>query len=126
MLNLLAVGGGGFLGALLRYFLARWADRLESGEFPLGTWLVNVLGCLCLGALFAWMETASLPLRLRLFLATGLLGAFTTFSTFGYESFELLRKGAAVEAAFYVATSLGLGLGAVALGHGLVGALLAD
>ena len=117
MTRLLVIGCGGFLGAIARYQLSLWvASRLE-GALPYGTLAVNVLGCLLLGFLAAWVQARDgLSEEGQLFLKVGLLGAFTTFSTFGYEALELLEDGEWGAAAVYLLGNLLLGLGAVALG----------
>lgn len=126
MTKLLVIGAGGCLGAVARYGLAGLVQRLWPGRLPLGTLLVNVLGCLVIGALMAWIDSRpSVAPPLRLFLLTGLLGAFTTFSTFGYETFALLRAGDLATAGGYVLLSVAVGLAAVLGGHLAARALLA-
>ena len=117
MQSLFAVGAGGFIGACLRFGLARWAERLWGGQFPVGTLLVNTLGCLALGVLMALVESSeAFSDQTRMFLAVGVLGAFTTFSTFGYETLRLMRDGQAGIALASVAANVLLGLGAVWVG----------
>jgi len=94
ILRLLFVGLGGFLGAIARYLISGWSQQVSGGPFPVGTLLVNVLGSFFLGFLaFLAFEQGHLPVHLRLFFLTGLLGAFTTYSTFSYETFQLMREG---------------------------------
>ena len=116
---LVAVCLGGALGAPLRYALGRAVPPAASG-FPTGTLLVNLLGCLLLGALVAGLASAaptSLPGRYgRAFLGSGLLGAFTTYSTFAVEVDRLVLDGHVAVALAYVAASLGGGLLAAAAG----------
>ena len=113
------VGLGGFVGTVLRYVLGGWATRLRNGAaFPVETLLVNVLGCLAIGALAALSEARGvLSGTTRAFLFIGVLGGFTTYSSFGYETFQLLREGQAAAAALSVAMQLVLGIGAVWAGH---------
>jgi CrcB protein len=121
MRNILMVGLGGFVGSVLRYLVSGWMQRLSgSSFFPYGTLSVNVLGCLFIGLLSGWAENAELfgP-SVRLFLLLGLLGGFTTFSTFGNETVILLRDRETLTALGYVGSHLVLGLGAVALGYTL-------
>ncbi len=96
MKTLLWIGCGGAAGALFRYTLAGWCQRLSGGVFPVGTLAVNVLGCLLIGFVGAFLAG---PLLVReehrLGLLVGLLGGFTTFSTFGWETFALLNERAA-------------------------------
>lgn len=120
---LVAVGGA--LGAVGRYGLAVFIDERVQGRFPAGTLVVNVLGCLALGALMAAAEGTELSPRVRLALGPGVLGAFTTFSTFSVETLALLREGRAGAALLSVGANLLLGLLAAALGHLLTERLLA-
>ena len=108
---LLAVAAGGALGSLGRYGIALLIPHGAS-DLPVGTLLVNVVGCFLLGALVArWPEAP----WLRPFLGTGVLGGFTTFSAFALETDRLLARAAPV-AVLYVGLSLLLGVGAAALG----------
>src|SRR5437867_8630674 len=94
MYKLLMIALGGAFGSVLRYLVAGWMQRLIEHPFPLGTMTVNVLGCLCIGvlaAIFAGPHTVREEYRLAL--TIGVLGGFTTFSTFGLETFEFLNDG---------------------------------
>ena len=113
MVNVLLVAGGGALGSAARYLLSLLALRWCGTGFPAGTLAVNVLGCLAAGIVAARVDPLS---PWRTFLISGVLGGFTTFSAFGLETRAL---GATGLAGLYVALSLGLGLGAVLLGHAL-------
>jgi fluoride exporter len=120
MLELLVVGLGGFIGAIARYGVTRWMARFSAGGFPVGTMLVNVLGCLLIGVVFAVVETRPhIPASLRLFIMIGILGSFTTFSTFGHETLELLKAGASGSALAYLSGSVAVGLVAVIAGRAL-------
>ena len=99
----------GALGALSRWGLGALVDRLVTGEFPAGTFLANALGCLLLGVVTG-VSAGALPDHLRLPLATGFLGSFTTFSTFSVDSMKLLEQGAWGLAAANVAGSVLVGL----------------
>jgi CrcB protein len=112
-----AIGVGGFLGAAGRYQLGQWAAGQWGAAFPWGTLLVNVLGSFLLGFYLALVTERFVgrPVT-RLFLATGFLGAFTTFSTFSYEAVRLVAAGAPGVALAYVAGSLALGLAAAVAG----------
>lgn len=117
---LLAIGLGGFLGALGRYGLALGVDRLIGARFPYGILAVNVLGCLAIGILAGLVERgAALSAETRGFLAVGVLGSLTTFSTFGLQTVELGQEALA-PALLNVALHLGLGIGAVLAGRALV------
>ena len=94
MLKVIVVGVGGFLGATARYGLSGLVHRKVDTYFPVGTMVVNVTGCLVIGVLMSLIEDRQLfSLNTRLFLTSGLLGGFTTFSSFGYETIELFRAG---------------------------------
>ena len=119
MQQLLAVGCGGFLGAVARYTLNGMMQKKFPGFLPAGTMLVNVSGCLLIGILMALMTEHVWLFKhetLRRFLIVGILGSLTTFSTFGYETVELLRESDMRSAAWNVAGNLCLGFAAVWLG----------
>jgi CrcB protein len=117
--NVLLVGAGGFLGAAGRYLVSGWAQRGIGGTFPVGTLAVNVVGCFALGFANALAEGMGLfTPGARLVLFIGLLGGFTTFSSFAYETFALGR-GDLPRAAANVTAQLVLGLGAVWIGDAM-------
>lgn len=120
----LYVAAGGALGALLRFGLSGWVQDLAAGPFPWGTMTVNVLGSLLLGFTIVWLEASVTSAEVRAFATIGLLGAFTTFSTFSYEAVALLRDGDWWAAGGYVFGSLVAGLLGVLLGLGLASLLL--
>jgi len=107
-----AVGLGGMCGAILRYWLSGAVYALTpSPRFPWGTLVVNVLGCFAIGAIAGLADTRGvLSPAARLFLLIGLLGGFTTFSTFGYETLALLREQAVARALLNVTLQVTLGL----------------
>ncbi len=115
----LYVMAGGALGTLLRYGVTGWVQQGTAGLFPWGTMTVNVLGSLLLGFAVVWLEAAAVSADVRQFATIGLLGAFTTFSTFSYEAVALLRGGDRWGAAGYVGGSLAAGLVGVLLGMAL-------
>lgn len=116
LLNIILVGAGGFIGSVARY-LIYLSMKPQNSTFPVGTLTVNVVGCFLIGLLAAYAER-SLPARssLVLFLSTGLLGGFTTFSAFGLETVTMIRDRQLTLAITYVFLSLLLGLSAVFLG----------
>ena len=117
MRNILAVGLGGFLGALARYGVNLAVARAWAGPFPLGTFVINVSGSFALGFLASVAaERLGIGPTWRLLIGTGFLGAFTTFSTFEYETHRLVESGAWAWAAANVLASVGAGLLAVRLG----------
>ena len=93
MLRFFYVAIGGAVGAMLRYGASGWVYRFLSEGFPWGTLFVNLLGSLVMGFLWGLFEVAAVSQNVRLFLLMGMLGSFTTFSTFSLESFNLLRDG---------------------------------
>jgi len=118
LIQFLYVGIGGFFGAGLRFTLGVIVQRALPGAlFPYGTLAVNVLGCLLIGFIAAYRQ----PLEpgLRLFLMVGLLGGFTTFSTFALETLTLTQSGENLLAFANVALKLLLGLGAAWVGFEL-------
>ena len=121
--SILAVAGGGALGATLRYLASNGVTRLAGGiawaaALPLGTWVVNVVGCFVIGVLSTWL-TSLVPARpqLSLFLVTGVLGGFTTMSSFSNEAYTLWQGGQHALALGYVVATLLACLAAVAAGH---------
>ncbi|WP_298404245.1 fluoride efflux transporter CrcB [uncultured Chloroflexus sp.] len=120
MNNVLAIALGAAIGANLRYGIGLWAAQRFGTAWPYGTLIINLLGCLLIGVLLTLTAnrlTLSEPVRLML--VTGLLGGFTTFSTFGYESFTLFNAGNWLAALGYVGGSVVGGLIAVVVGVGL-------
>lgn len=118
MLKLIAVGAGGFIGAVARYGISGLVYRYFNGAFPAGTLVVNVLGCTIIGALMALVEERQmLSPQLRLFLTIGLLGSFTTFSTVAFETFEMLRARDMLLAILNVSANVAIGVAAVWLGR---------
>jgi len=111
-----AVAAGGALGATARFGVGQLISWQPPG-FPWATALVNVSGCLLIGGVLGWLlASAGQPAWLRPFIATGVLGGYTTFSAFAVESVVLVDSGAASTAAVYVASTVLLGLLAVRVG----------
>ena len=122
LMNAAVVGSGGFLGALARYGLSGLVHRqVPLTTFPYGTLVVNLLGCLAIGVIAGLAESRQLfgP-EFRAFALIGFLGGFTTFSTFGYETFALLHNDQYLQAAANVGTHVILGLALVWLGYALI------
>lgn len=116
----LAIAAGAVCGVGARFLLGTLIGALWSGRLPLGTLLINVLGCLLIGVVQTLaLELIAMPRELQAFLAVGLLGGFTTFSSFSLETVQLLRQGALLTALGYQALALGGGLLAVTLGSAL-------
>lgn len=122
MQSILLVGLGGFIGSIARYKLGGFILHMTAQDrFPYGTFTVNVVGCLVVGILAGVAERYDvLGPDARLFLFTGLLGGFTTFSAFGLEAVYLIRRGDPGTAALYAGGSVVLGITAVWLGLKLV------
>ena len=118
----LLVALGGAIGSVARYKFGGWVlHQTAAWKFPLGTFLINVLGCLVIGVLagLAVKEDYFSP-EARVFLFTGICGGYTTFSAFGLETFNLLRRDEFMVAGSYVALSLVLGLFALWIGFSLI------
>jgi fluoride exporter len=117
MRSFLMVGAGGFFGAMARYGVGLVVARFWTRDFPLATLLINVSGSFILG-LFATLAAERLEItpQLRLFVATGFVGAYTTFSTFEYETQRLAEAGAVWWGLVNVVTSVVVGYVAVQLG----------
>ncbi|HET6231473.1 MAG TPA: fluoride efflux transporter CrcB [Longimicrobiaceae bacterium] len=107
---------GGALGAVVRFALGSWVLHHAGDGFPWPTLLINVTGSLLLGWLLRTFPAADAAPVARALLAVGFCGAYTTFSTFGYETLTLLEARSYAAAAGYVASSVLLGLAAVATG----------
>ena len=117
--KLLIVGVGGFIGAILRYGLSGFAQKLSGSiDFPYGTLAVNLLGCILIGMLSRMGEMRGLLApETRLFLFIGILGSFTTFSTFGNETINLMNDRRFFLGLMNVGFHIVFGLAAVMLGR---------
>lgn len=116
-MELIGIALGGALGAVCRYLFGNLITRMIGSSLPWGTFIINVVGCFFMGVLMTLIvERQLLPAAWRLFLCVGLLGGFTTFSSFGYEGLTLLLQGNLAVAFGYVGGSIFLGLVAVGVG----------
>ena len=107
---------GGMVGTLARFGLSGWIQASAGPTFPWGTLVVNLVGSFALGLGVRGAELTGLSPELRAMVTIGFCGAFTTFSTFSFESFELLRDGAWGRALVYALSSVGMGTLALAFG----------
>ncbi|MDB5649897.1 MAG: protein CrcB [Hyphomicrobiales bacterium] len=114
--------GAGF-GGTLRHGVNMAAMRYGAAGFPWGTLCINVAGSFVMGTFAAWFSGSEAPQPLRLFLMTGVLGGFTTFSAFSLETIVLWERGQAADAALYVVGSVGLSLAGLVAGLSLVRSL---
>jgi CrcB protein len=118
MQNYIIVGLGGFLGAVARYAVSLWIGQRWGRIFPLGTFFVNVSGCFLIALAISLMsERFMVNPQWRLFLAVGFLGAYTTFSTFEFETGSLLRDGEWMIATLNVVVSVVAGFIALKIGE---------
>jgi CrcB protein len=120
VMTMLAIAIGAAIGANLRYTLSIWAAQQWGTTFPYGTMVINVVGSLAIGFVLALGTTRlAIGVPWRLLIVTGLLGGFTTFSTFSYETYELVVSGSWLAAGLNILASVGLGLVGVFLGVSL-------
>ena len=115
---------GGVLGTLARFSIGGWVHTWAGAAFPWGTLGINLIGSFLLGLAVRGAELSSISPELRGVITVGFCGAFTTFSTFTFETLSLMQEGAWVRASLYAFGSLGMGLLAVALGLSAANLLL--
>jgi CrcB protein len=118
MRNQIAISLGAIAGALSRYYVTLWFAQRLGTRFPYGTFFINLSGCFAMGffATKALDEVRIISKEVRLLVATGFLGSYTTFSTYGLETITLLRSGNFLTAIFYWASSAILGIISAQLG----------
>lgn len=117
---LLLIGTGSFIGGVLRYSLSQFIQTKFLSAFPFGTLVVNIVGCFTIGIVFALSERTNISPEMRLFLATGICGGFTTFSAFSNETFNLMRDGQLLYASAYITSSVLFGVLATFSGYALL------
>lgn len=114
---ILLVGAGGAAGSIARFLLQYFIGRYYPSSFPWGTLVVNVVGCFIIGVVYAFGEKGNvLAPEIRVLLATGFCGGFTTFSSFAYENISLMRDGELFYTFMYVAASIIVGFLAAYMG----------
>lgn len=115
--SLILVGLGSGIGGIARYLTQLLVQRYYPSSFPFGTLSVNITGCFIIGIIYAFADRGNiLSPAMRLLLATGFCGGFTTFSSFAYENISLLRDSEFFYTSLYILLSLAIGLLAVYLG----------
>jgi CrcB protein len=124
MLKLLFIGLGGAIGSILRYGVSGIDYKMSAGAFPVGTLVVNLAGSLVIGFLWGLFEVVAVSSQVRMFVFIGILGGFTTFSSFALENFSLMRDGERSIAYLNIVLSNVLGIGLVFAGFGIAKAVL--
>jgi CrcB protein len=121
LFNLILVGAGSLIGGVSRYLAGLIAINYYFGKFPLGTFIINILGSFLIGILFGYLEKSNLySEEIRLFLIIGFCGGFTTFSAFSLETLNLIKSGDLFIAASYVTLSVVVGISLTFLGRFLI------
>jgi CrcB protein len=121
---LLIIGTGGFLGTIARYLTQQGISKILPILFPYGTLTVNIAGCFLIGIIYALADRGNaLSPEWRIFLTTGFCGGYTTFSTFSYESYNLIRDEQYLYLSLYIGLSVILGIMATLLGIILIKSL---
>jgi CrcB protein len=117
--NFLLVGIGGAIGSVLRYL---FSQMIKSGPFPLATFTVNIIGSFLIGIFIALsIKQSEFNSSWKIFLATGICGGFTTFSSFSIENLQLIQQGKWMTSLLYIAGSILLGVIATAIGYKIAG-----
>ncbi len=121
MSTTLLIGVGGAFGAMARYLLSIWITQAIGTQFPWGILCVNIAGCLAMGLIAGLgAQMIHMPDELKLFLATGVIGGFTTFSAFSLDAVQLVERGAYMDAAVYTLVSVAGSIAALLTGMMLV------
>jgi len=106
----LMIGMGGFIGTVFRYVLSLAIQNKFLSTFPYGTMSVNIIGCFLIGIIYALSDRGNISVEWRLFIATGILGGFTTFSSFSNETVSMLRDSEYCYALLYVLSTVFMGI----------------
>jgi len=116
----LLVGLGSFIGGICRYLVSLVIQNKFLSTFPYGTLAVNIIGCFLIGVIYGFSERGNMNAEWRIFLATGIMGGFTTFSSFSNETVGMLRDAQYWAAFSYIALSVFIGLAATFVGISLI------
>jgi CrcB protein len=118
MKSILLVGFGGFIGSIARYLTAAIIQDKSSSNFPIGTLMVNIVGCLLIGLFLGLSDKQNIiSPELRLFLTIGFCGGFTTFSSFTNDNVQLINSGALLQVLLYTGLSVIVGIAATYIGY---------
>ena len=104
------VGVGGMMGAMMRFYIGKFVGSKTNSDFPCATFLINGSGCILLGMLTNLYMSKEISTTMWMLLGVGFLGAYTTFSTFGYETMGFIEKKLYMQAVIYVTLSVGVGI----------------
>ena len=119
--TLFYIGIGSFTGGISRYLLSKYVQNMTSSGFPIGTFMVNIIGCSIIGLLYGLFDRGNLMnTNLKLFLTVGFCGGFTTFSTFMGDNFQLIKAGNFFYCSLYMAASIFCGYLLLFLGYSLI------
>ncbi len=117
---MLLAGAGGFVGTCVRFLVGKWSSAIFHGAFPLGTFLVNIIGCFIIGLLFGLLEKVHVMTSADVILITGFCGGFTTFSAFANDMWVLGTKGDWTTFILYLLLSVVVGILLVWAGRAII------
>ena len=119
--TLFYIGIGSCTGGISRYLLSKYVQNMTSSGFPIGTFMVNIIGCFIIGLLYGLFDRGNLMnTNLKLFLTVGFCGGFTTFSTFMGDNFQLIKAGNFFYCSVYMTASIICGYLFLFLGYSLI------
>ena len=124
-MNVIYVGIGGCIGAIFRYLISIFSNKIFTYKLPVGTLIANILGAILIGAIMQiTIKTDIISPQMKLFLTTGIMGGLTTFSTFSYETMSLIEKGNITLGFTNIILNLFLSLGGVYIGEIIINKIL--